>query len=100
MLVTYGCPLYRLMVELSATDSEFDALLTSKATQMQEGIKSMLLMGIEREEYKSSLDIEAFSSFMLNATWGILSLSPSLSSSQNFLNQSRYILELLERYKN
>ena len=99
MLVTYGCPLYRLMVELSATDSEFDKLLTSKATQMQEGIKSMLQIGIEQEEYKSSLDVEAFSSFILNSTWGILSLSPSLSSSQNFLNQSRYILELLESYK-
>ena len=100
MLVTYGCPLYRLMVELSATDREFDVLLTSKATQMREGIKSMLLKGIETKEYRDSLDVEAFSGFMLNATWGILSLSPSLSSSENFINQSQYILELLESYKN
>jgi TetR/AcrR family transcriptional repressor of nem operon len=100
MLVTYGCPLYRLMVELSAVDREFDVLLTSKATEMREGIKSMLLRGIETKEYSERLDVESFSGFMLNATWGILSLSPSLSSSENFLNQSRYILEILESYRN
>jgi len=100
MLVTYGCPLYRLMVELSATDKEFDALLTSKATEMREGIASMLLIGIERQEYHNTLDVEAFSGFILNATWGILSLSPSLSSSKNFLKQSHYILQILEHHKN
>jgi len=32
--------------------------------------------------------------------WGILSLSPSLSSSKNFVKQSKYILNELENYKN
>ena len=100
MLVTYGCPLYRLMVELSATDQEFDTLLTSKATQMREGVASMLRIGIERQEYQEHLDAEMLSGFILNATWGILSLSPSLSSSKNFLKQSRYIIQTLEQYKN
>jgi len=100
MLVTYGCPLYRLMVELSATDREFDTLLSTKATEMREGIASMLLTGIERGEYCDSLNIHTFSDFMLNAIWGMLSLSPSLSSSQNFLHQSNYILELLKCYEN
>ncbi len=100
MLITYGCSLYRLMVELSAVDSDFDKLLTAKAIEIQEGIKSMLLKGIERGEYKESLDVESFSSFILNAVWGILSNSPSLSSSENFINETQYILELLEHYKN
>jgi len=100
MLITHGCPLYRLMVELSAVDSDFDKLLKAKAIEMQEGIKSMLLKGIERGEYQESLDVESFSSFILNAVWGILSNSPSLSSSENFINQTQYILELLEHYKN
>ena len=99
MLVTYGCPLYRLMVELSATDKEFDALLSSKATEMQKGIQSMLSTGVARGEYKPTLDTESFSGFILNAVWGILSLSPSLSSSKNFLKQSHYILEILETHK-
>jgi len=100
MLVTYGCPLYRLMVELSATDKEFDKLLTSKALEMQEGIKSLLLKGVEIGEFNDTLDIEAFSTYMLSAVWGILSITPTLSSSENFINQSQYILNELEQHNN
>ena len=100
MLVTYGCPLYRLMVELSATDKEFDKLLTSKALEMQEGIKSLLLKGVEIDEFKDTLDVDAFSAYMLSAIWGILSISPTLSSSKNFINQSQYILNELEQHNN
>ena len=100
MLVTYGCPLYRLMVELSATDKEFDNLLTSKALEMQEGIKSLLLKGVEIDEFNDTLDVEAFSAYMLSSIWGILSISPTLSSSKNFINQSQYILNELEQHNN
>lgn len=99
-LVTYGCPLYRLMVELSATDKEFDTLLSAKALQMQEGIKSLLRKGIEIGEFNDTLNVEDFSAYMLSAVWGILSISPSLSSSNNFINQSQYILKELENYTN
>lgn len=100
MLITYGCPLYRLMVELSSVDTEFDALLTFKAIEMQKGIRSLLQVGVESGEFDNSLDIESFSGFMLSSVWGILSLSPALSSSKNFIAQSRYILKELEHYQN
>lgn len=100
MLITYGCPLYRLMVELSATDKEFDALLSTKATQMKEGIRSLLQSGQASGEFTDSLDADTFAAYMLNATWGILSVSPSLSSSKQFLKQSNYILKELKTYTN
>jgi len=100
MLITYGCPLYRLMVELSAVDKEFDIYLTSKALQMKEGIQSLLQNAIDTGELNNALDIEAFAGFMLSFVWGILSLSPALSSSKNFIAQSRYILQELENYQN
>ena len=99
LLVTYGCPLYRLMVELSATDKEFDALLSSKANEMKEGIKMMLEQGIASGEYDKRLNSESFATYMLTSVWGILSLSPSLSSSKTFLMQSQYILDSLEAYR-
>ena len=99
MLITYGCPLYRLMVELSATDKEFDALLSAKATQMQEGLASLLEQGKEIGEFNKQLNSNTFASFMLNATWGILSLSPSLCSSKSFLEQTQFILDGLESYE-
>ena len=99
LLITYGCPLYRLMVELSAVDQEFDTLLTSKVKQMQIGIASLLQTGIEIGEFDESLDVDTFSAFILSSIWGILSLSPSLSSSKSFIAQSKYILKELESYK-
>ena len=99
LLITYGCPLYRLMVELSAVDQEFDTLLTSKVKQMQIGIASLLQIGIEIGEFDESLDVDTFSAFILSSIWGILSLSPSLSSSKSFIAQSKYILKELESYK-
>jgi len=100
LLVTYGCPLYRLMVELSATDKEFDTLLTSKAIQMKEGIKSLLQQGVDVGEFNDSLDVDTFAGYLLSAVWGILSLSPTLSSSKQFILQSKYILKELENYQN
>ncbi|WP_428737942.1 TetR/AcrR family transcriptional regulator [Sulfurimonas sp.] len=100
LLIKYGCPLYRLMVELSPVDGEFDTILTSKALQMKTGISTLLQTGIEIGEFDESLDVESFSGFILSGVWGILSLSPSLSSSKNFLSQSKYILNELESYKN
>lgn len=100
MLITYGCPLHRLMVELCVVDKDFDVLLSSKVTEMMEGVKSLLQAGIDSGEFDDTLHTENFAHFLLNASWGILSLSPSLSSSKSFLLQSKYILNELETYIN
>jgi len=94
-LITYGCPLYRLMVELSPVDKEFDVLLTSKVTNLREKLVKLLQVGIECGEFDTTLDTQAYADFMLNATWGVLSLSPSLSSGKYFIQQSKHILKEL-----
>jgi len=94
-LITYGCPLYRLMVELSPVDEEFDVLLISKVTHLREKLTALLQVGIECGEFDESLDTQAYADFMLNATWGVLSLSPSLSSGKYFIQQSKLILKEL-----
>jgi len=99
-LITYGCPLYRLMVELSAVDKDFDEVLSKKAKQMQESLKNLLQRGIDNGEFSTTLDTEALSWFILQSTWGVLSLSPSLSSQQKFINHSKYIFKLLKEYQN
>ncbi len=99
MLVTHGCPLYRLMVELAPVDDDFDQLLVKKTRQMKARMIRLLRIGIEIGELDASLDAEEFAGFMLSAVWGILSLSPTLSSPQNFIAQSRYILDQLACYQ-
>ena len=99
-LITYGCPLYRLMVELSPVDETFDTVLSTKAVQIQDNLALLLQKGIEDGEFKETLPPKDFAAYILESTWGVLSLSPSLSSSQHFIKHSKYILETLEHYTN
>jgi len=98
-LITYGCPLYRLMVELSPVDQEFDALLTTKVAELRTELAALLQRGIESGEFSATLDAEAFAAYLLESTWGVLSLSPSLSSSRHFIAHSRFILDTLNTYR-
>ena len=99
-LITYGCPLYRLMVELSPVDETFDILLSSRVVQMQDNLALLLQKGIEDGEFKETLSTKDFAAYILDSTWGVLSLSPSLSSSKHFIKHSKFILDALEQYKN
>jgi len=99
-LITYGCPLYRLMVELSPVDETFDALLSSHVVQMKDNLALLLQKGIEDGEFKETLSAKDFAAYILESTWGVLSLSPSLSSSKHFIKHSKFILDTLEQYKN
>jgi len=99
-LITYGCPLYRLMVELSPVDAEFDALLSGKVKDMQEELTLLLQTGIAQGEFNGDLNAQEFAAYILESTWGVLSLSPSLSSSKHFVRHSKYILDNLASYSN
>ena len=99
-LITYGCPLYRLMVELSPVDETFDLLLSSRVTQMQENLACLLQQGVESGEFKETLPSRAVANYILQSTWGVLSLSPSLSSSKHFVRHSKFILDTLAIYTN
>jgi TetR/AcrR family transcriptional repressor of nem operon len=99
-LITYGCPLYRMMVELSPVDATFDTLLSSKVVQMKEDLAGLLQKGIEVGEFNETLPAEDMAAYILESTWGVLSLSPSLSSSKHFIKHSKFILDTLEKYRN
>jgi len=98
-LINFGCPLYRLMVELSPVDSEFDALLLTKYEEMMQGLQNLLQVGIDSGEFTTQLNSKTFATFYITSVWGILSISPSVSSSKQFITHIKYILTLLESYK-
>ena len=97
-LITYGCPLYRLMVELSPVDETFDKLLSTRVMLMQENLALLLAKGIESGEFKETLPTKDLANYILESTWGVLSLSPSLSSSKHFIRHSKFILDTLANY--
>jgi len=98
-MVTYGCPLHRLMVELSAVDETFDTLLLSKYQDMLSGVESLLQVGIDDKEFQTTLDPKSFAKFFVASTWGALSLSPTVSSSKEFYAHTKFIMSLLAQYK-
>jgi len=98
-LVLYGCPLHRLMVELSSVDNDFDKLLLFKYEEMLDGVKSLLEIGITIKEFNPSLDSTKFAEFFISSIWGVLSLSPTISSSKSLISHSRFILNILNSYK-
>ncbi len=98
-LITHGCPLYRLMVELSSTDEEFNTSLLNLYEDMFNGLSSLLQAGIDTQEFDTRLDPGIFAEFVISSVWGVLSLSPSISSPKRFIQHIRYILSLLESYK-
>ncbi len=99
-LITYGCPLYRLMVELSPVDETFDTLLSDRVMKMQDNLALLLQKGIEDGEFNETLPAKEFAAYILESTWGVLSLSPSLSSSKHFIKHSKFILDTLAAYHN
>ena len=98
MLITYGCPMYRLMVELSPIDKDFDNLFATKYNQLVDNFTSLLQKDVKSGLLKKELNSKDFASFVIHSTWGTLSLSPTLSSPKNFLKDSNYILGLLKSY--
>jgi len=99
MLVKNGCPMYRLMVELSPIDSDFDKLLLKKYEQMLDSLSGMLLVGIKEKEFSKELNAKEFSKFIISSVWGVLSLSPTISSSKEFLEQTSFILKAIKIYR-
>ena len=95
-LIKHGCPMYRLIVEMSEFDEDFNLLLKEKTELMQKNLAKLLEMGIEEETINSGIDSKVHAIFMLNATWGILSQSPSLSSPKSFSKQIQIITKNLE----
>ncbi len=98
MLITYGCPMYRLMVELSPIDKDFDNLFATKYNQLVDNFTSLLQKDVKSGLLKKELNSKDFASFVIHSTWGTLSLSPSLSNSKNFLRDSSYIMKILKNY--
>ncbi len=98
-LITHGCPLNRLMVELSPVDKTFDQQLLKLYFNMLQGLQTLLQTGIEEGEFTPDLDPKAFAEFTISSTWGVLSLSPSISTPKQFIQHIRYILSLLETYQ-
>jgi len=95
ILIINGCPLHKLIVEMSSVDKEFEEILNMYYLKFISNLDTLLKKGIEIKEFKD-FDTQELSKFIISATWGALSISPTLSSKEEFINNYKIILDLIK----
>ena len=95
LLVTYGCPLHRLMFEMDALDAEIALACSNEFKQLSLNLQKILKYGMKEGSIKVG-DVEKMAEFILASSWGLLSRPAIFSSEEKFFEESQYFLELLK----
>ena len=95
MLVTYGCPLHKLMFEMGSLDEEITELCHEEFLYMRDNFAKIIDIGKKQGMIKE-LDSKLLSQHMITASWGALSLSPKYSSKEQFLQDTQHILDYIK----
>jgi TetR/AcrR family transcriptional repressor of nem operon len=98
LLVTHGCPMHRLLVEMAPLDRDFEALLTKQYALFVSRLAALFQRGVDGNDVRP-FDTEAMARFFITSTWGELSLPPSLSSPHRFETHTRLLLKTLDPYR-
>jgi len=82
-LITYGCPLHRLMLEMGALDSEILAACQQEYDRLTAALSALLRHGMEAEEIRQD-DPTELAHHIILSVWGFLSRPPVDSSAKRF----------------
>jgi TetR/AcrR family transcriptional repressor of nem operon len=95
MLIKHGCPLHRLMFEMDSLDSDIALMCSNEFEYLSAGFQKILIFGMKEKSIKVC-DSKSMADFVLASSWGLLSKPAVYSSEEQFLEDSRYFLELLK----
>lgn len=95
MLIKNSCPMHKLIVEMSPLDEDFNKILNEHFEKFLKELSQLLEIGIEKKEF-NNFDSKEMSTFILLSTWGILSISPSMSSKEKFEKNYNLILDIVK----
>ncbi|XOB62086.1 TetR/AcrR family transcriptional regulator [Campylobacterota bacterium DY0563] len=98
LLIIHGCPLHRIMVEMSSLDKDFDTLVISKFETFVNNLSSLLQKAIDKGELEG-FNTHILARFFITSTWGEISLSPTIATKENFVNHTKQLLLLLKSYE-
>lgn len=98
LLIKHGCPMHRLIVELSHSDHDFEKILVKEFDVFVDNFSNLLKKEIEHKRMKE-FDTKRMASFIITSIWGEISLPPSRSSKESFLSQTDFLLIILNHYK-
>jgi TetR/AcrR family transcriptional repressor of nem operon len=98
LIITHGCPIHRLLVEMAPLDPEFENVLKEIFATFVNRVNTLLQTSVQKGEL-IAFDTETTARFFITSTWGEISLPPSLSSTESFLKNSQLFLRMLNTYK-
>ncbi len=95
LLIKYGCPLNRLNQEMSPIDKKFENAIIPIYNHIKEKIISLL----KDTGFKTNINLEKLSEYVIASVWGALSLSPTQSSKERYLNTVSFLISYLKSIK-
>jgi TetR/AcrR family transcriptional repressor of nem operon len=94
MLITYGCPLHKLLFEMASLDDEITELCYGEFLYLVENFSKIIELGQKRGEIKE-IDSKSLAEFIITATWGVLSRPPKYASKEQFLKDTKHIVDYI-----
>lgn len=95
MLIVYGCPLHRLMFEMDVLDRDISALCEAEFANLSTNLAKVLHFGMKEGSLKEG-NAQEIAEYIIASSWGFLSRPAAHSSKEQFLKDSRRLLESLQ----
>lgn len=94
-LIMYGCPLNRLNQEMSPIDKDFEVEINAIYDKIRDKIINLL----KNSNLKDGVDRDSLAEFIIATVWGSLSLSPTQSSKERYLQSVNHLITYLKSLK-
>jgi len=98
-LLQFGCPLSKLITEMSPLDKDFELSLSSLHKQIHTHVKLMIDKGIDNEEI-ISLDSSSLATFIVASVWGNISIGKDLVTEKSYQNSILHLKNYLISLQN
>ncbi len=95
MLIKHGCPLHKLMFEMGSLDDEITKLCHQEFIFLIENLAKLIDIGKQKGDIREE-DSKSLAKFIIISSWGALSLAPNHSSKEQFLQDTKHILEYIK----
>lgn len=94
-LIMYGCPLNRLNQEMSPIDKDFEKEINA----IYERIRGKIINLFKNSDLQDGVDRDSLAEFIIATVWGTLSLSPTQSSKERYLQSVNHLITYLKSLK-
>ncbi len=91
-LITYGCPLHRLILEMGALDPEILAATQQEYDRLSTTLSDLLHYGMKAGEIRQD-DPLSLAQHIILSVWGFLSRPPADSSAKRFRYDFQHLIQ-------